>query len=178
VKINFYVLVFEGQIDADGVDNWLNLLEGYFFVHNFLNREKITFVLLKVVPHVKDWWENLCEQKEIEETSLFIVMTTWESFRDDIKEQYYHVGSYDDLYTKWTTLRKEGDQAVPEFTNIFHTLHTRLGIKDSERHLVLKYHGYLHRNIQAEMEFLDIVSLCATYLYVIKIEQKLKQKTW
>jgi hypothetical protein len=86
-------------------------------------------------------------------------MTTWESFRDAIKEQYYLVGSYDDLYTKWTTLRQERDQVVPNFTNIFHTLRTKLGIKDSERHLVLKYHGALHRYIQAEMEFLDISSL-------------------
>jgi hypothetical protein len=82
----------------------LNLLEGYFSVHNFSNRENITFALLKVVPHVKDWWENFCEKKETEEPSLFTVMATWESFRDDIKEQYYPVGSYDDLYTKWTTL--------------------------------------------------------------------------
>jgi hypothetical protein len=110
----------------------LNLLEGYFSIHNFLNREKITFFLLKAITHVKDWWETFCDQKEIEESSLFTVMTTWESFRDVIKEQYYHVDSYDDLYTKWTTLRQERDQAVPDFTNIFHTLHTKLGIKYSE----------------------------------------------
>jgi hypothetical protein len=61
VQINFDIPIFEGQIDTDVVDKWLNLLEGYFFVHNFSNREKITFALLKVVPHVKDWWENFCE---------------------------------------------------------------------------------------------------------------------
>jgi hypothetical protein len=119
----------------------LNLPKGYFSVHNFSNRENITFSLLKVIPHVKYWWETLCEQKEIEKPSLFTVMVTWESFRDVIKEQYYLVRIYDDLYTKWTTLRQERDQAVLEFTNIFHTLCTKLGIKDSEQHLVLKYHG-------------------------------------
>jgi hypothetical protein len=110
----------------------LNLLEGYFSIHKFLNRENITFALLKAVPHVKDWWENFCEQKETEETSLFSVMVDWESFRDAIKEQYYPIRSYDNLYTKWTTLRQERDQAVPDFTNIFHTLRTKLGIKYSE----------------------------------------------
>jgi hypothetical protein len=73
VQINFDIPIFEGQIDADVVDKWLNLLEGYFSVHNFSNREKITFALLKVVPHVKDWWETFCEQKETEEPSLFTV---------------------------------------------------------------------------------------------------------
>jgi hypothetical protein len=155
----------------------LNLLEGYFSVHKFSNRKKITFALLKGICHVKDLWETFCEQKEREETSLFSVTVTWESFRDAIKDQYYPVESYDDLYMKWTTLRQERDQAVPDFTNIFHTLRTRLGIKDSEHHLVLKYHGALHRYIQTKMEFLDISSLRAAYRYVVKIEQKLKQKT-
>jgi hypothetical protein len=124
VQIKLDIPIFEGQIDANVVDKWLNLLEGYFSVHNFLNRENITFALLKVIPHVKDWWETFYEQTKIEEASLFAVMDTWESFRDAIKEQYYLVGSYDDLYTKWTTLRRERDQAVLDFTNIFHTLPT------------------------------------------------------
>jgi hypothetical protein len=75
-------------------------------------------------------------------------------------------------------LRQERDQAVLDFTNIFHTLRTKLGIKYSERHMVLKYRDSLHRYIQTEMEFMDISSLGATYRYAIKIEQKLKQKTW
>jgi hypothetical protein len=163
VQINFDIPIFEGQIDTDVVDKWLNLLEGYFSIHNFLNKENITFALLKVVPHVKYFWETFCEQKEIEETSLFLITTTWESFMDVIKEQYYPVGSYDDLYTIRTTLRQERDQAVLDFTNIFHTLLTKLGIKDSERHLVLKYHGALHRYIQTKMEFFDISSLGVAY---------------
>jgi len=76
VQINFNILIFEGQIDVDAVDKWLNLLEGYFSIHKFSNREKITFALLKAVPHVKDWWETFCERKETEETSLFSVMAT------------------------------------------------------------------------------------------------------
>ena len=89
VQIKFYIPMFEGQIDTNVVENWLNLLEGYFYVHNFSNRENITFALLKVIPRVKDWWETFCEKKEIEEPSLFTVKTTWDSFRDAIKEQYY-----------------------------------------------------------------------------------------
>jgi hypothetical protein len=177
VQINFDIPIIEVQIDAYVVDKWLHLLGGYFFVHKFSDREKITFALLKVVPHVKYWWETFYEQKETEEPLLFRVVDTWESFRDAIKEQYYPVERYDDLYTKWTTLRQERDQAVPEFTNIFHTLRTKLGIKYSERHLVLKYHVALHRYIHTIMEFLDISSLGAAYRYAVKIEQKLKQKT-
>ena len=55
----------------------------------------------------------------------------------------------------------------------------KLGIKDSKRHLVLKYRGALHRYIQTEMDFLDISSLGSAYRYAIKIEQKFKhQNKW
>ena len=95
---------------------------------------------------------------------------------DAVKEQYYPVGNYEEQYMRWNTLWQERGQAVPEFTNTFHTLRTTLGIKDFERHLVLKYSGSLHRYLQTEMDFLDILSLDAAYRYAIKIEQKFKHQ--
>jgi hypothetical protein len=77
---------------------------------------------------------------------------------------------------RWTTLRQERGQAVSDFTNTFHTLHTKMGIKDFERHLVLKYHEALHIYIQTKMDFLYISSLGATYRYVVKIEQKFRHQ--
>jgi hypothetical protein len=103
VKINFDIPIFECEIDANAVEKWQNPLEGYFFVHKFSNREEITFVL-KFILHVKDWWETFCDQKETEEPSLLTIAVTWDSFKDFITEQYYPVRSYDDLYTKWTTV--------------------------------------------------------------------------
>jgi hypothetical protein len=57
VQVNFDIPLFEGQMDEDSLEKWLNLLEGYFSVHNFYDREKITFALLKDLPHVKHWWK-------------------------------------------------------------------------------------------------------------------------
>jgi hypothetical protein len=86
------------------------------------------------------------------------------------------VGRYEDKYIQWTMLRQERDQYVHELTNLFHTLHTKLGINDSEKNLVLKYRSCLHRYIQEEMEFLDISSLGAAHRYAANIEQTFKQK--
>ena len=61
VQVNFEIPIFEGKIDADAVDKWLNMLDGYFSVHEFSSRENIVFTLLKAAPHVKDWWETYCE---------------------------------------------------------------------------------------------------------------------
>ena len=61
VHVNFHIPIFEGQLDTYVIDKWLNLLEGYFFVHDFSTWEKITFSLLKAAPNIKDWWETYCE---------------------------------------------------------------------------------------------------------------------
>jgi hypothetical protein len=132
VQVNFDIPIFEGQIDVDALEKWLNLLEGYFSVHNFSDREKITFALLKALPHVKHWWETYWEKSSTEESGIYGVEPTWDFFVDAVKEQYYPVGNYEDQYMRWTTLRQERGQAVLEFTNTFHTLCTKLGIKDSE----------------------------------------------
>ena len=71
VQVNFDIPIFDGWIDVDVIDRWLNLLEGYLSVHDFFDQEKITFSLLKAAPHVKDWWETYCERKDEEELSLF-----------------------------------------------------------------------------------------------------------
>jgi hypothetical protein len=58
VQVNFDIPIFEVQIDAYALEKWLNLLEGYFSSHNFSNREKITFSLLKSLLDFKHWWKT------------------------------------------------------------------------------------------------------------------------
>jgi hypothetical protein len=96
VQVNFDIPIFEGQIDVDALEKWLNLLEGYFFVHNSSNGEKITFTLLKDFPHVKNWWETYWEKISTEESGIYGAEPTWDFFVDAVKEQYYPIGNYED----------------------------------------------------------------------------------
>jgi hypothetical protein len=176
VQGNFDIPLFEGLIDVDVVDKWFNLLKGYFSVHNFFDKEKITFALLKAIPHVKYWWDTYSEQRVVEECAMFcgdpymgffsgchkiIVLSCWK-LRGPVHQMDH------------PTSRKGPDST--KFHQYFHTMLTKLGIKDSERHLVHKYCSCLHRYIQTEIEFMDIASLGTTYRYAVKIEQKFKKK--
>ena len=38
VQVSFDIPIFEGQIDTNALDKWLNLLEGHFSIHNFFDR--------------------------------------------------------------------------------------------------------------------------------------------
>jgi hypothetical protein len=166
--------VFEGHIDVDDLERWLNMLEGYFSVHNFFDWANITFALLKSVPYVKNWSETYFEENATQESGMFEAKPTWDFFMDMVKDQYYPIVNYDDHYMRWTTLLQERGQTVSCFTNTFHTLLTKSSIKYTEKHTVLKYRGALHRYIQIEMDFLEILSLGASYRYVFKIKKKFK----
>jgi hypothetical protein len=55
VQVNFDIPLFEGQIDVDALEKWLNMIEGYYSIQKNSDNEKITFVLLKSLPHVRSW---------------------------------------------------------------------------------------------------------------------------
>ena len=82
VQVKFDIPLFEGKIDADALDNWLNVLEGYLFVHNFFDREKITFALLKAVSHVQNWWGTYCEKNSSYNAGMFKKNPTWACYKE------------------------------------------------------------------------------------------------
>ena len=96
VHIKFDIPLFEGKIDADALEKWLSLLEGYFSIQKFSDSEKITFALVKSLPHVKDWWDGYCERHVRDESNTFNIEPTWSTFFDFIKEEFYPTGNYDD----------------------------------------------------------------------------------
>jgi hypothetical protein len=71
VQVNFDIPVFEGQIDAEALEKWLTLLEGYFSVHIFFDGEKITFTLLKDLPHVTHWFKTYWEKSSTKEWNIW-----------------------------------------------------------------------------------------------------------
>jgi hypothetical protein len=71
VQVNFDIPLFEGKIYVEALEKWLTLLEGYLSVHNFFNKQKITFTLLKYLPHVKHWWETYWEKSSTEDSGIY-----------------------------------------------------------------------------------------------------------
>jgi hypothetical protein len=76
VQVNFDILVFEIKIDVDALEKWLNVLEGYFSIHYFSDRENITFALVMAILHAKNWWETYCKKNFQKESVMFEVEPT------------------------------------------------------------------------------------------------------
>jgi hypothetical protein len=58
------------------------VLEGYYSIQKKFGNEKITFVFLKSLPHVKAWWEGYRERYTADESTPFGKEPTWEAFVD------------------------------------------------------------------------------------------------
>ena len=80
VQVNFDIPIFEGRIDADALEKWFNLSEGYLCIQKKFDGENITFALLKVLPHVKHWWETYWEKSSTEESGIYWAEPTWDFF--------------------------------------------------------------------------------------------------
>ena len=99
VKISFDIYLFEGKIDAYDLEKWLSLSEDYIYVQKKFESEKITFTLLKSLPHVKYWWDGYYKRHAKDEYGILKEKPTLEYFVDVIKEEFYLVRNYDDQYT-------------------------------------------------------------------------------
>jgi hypothetical protein len=117
---------------VDALEKWLNLLEGYFSVHNFSTGKRSPSHSSRLSP-MSNIGGKLTGRKVPQRNLEYMGLEpTWDFFVDAVKEQYYPVDNYEDQYMRWTTLRQEKSQTMSEFTNTFHTLHTKMGIKDSK----------------------------------------------
>jgi hypothetical protein len=104
VQFNFDIPLFEGQIDADALEKWLNMLEDYYSVQKKSRLKISTSCSLNPFPHVRAWWEGYYERYTMGESTPFRREPTWVAFVDSLKEEFYPVGNYDDQYMRWTTL--------------------------------------------------------------------------
>jgi hypothetical protein len=125
----------------DSLEEWLSSLEGYFSVHNLFDMENIRSHSLRLSP-MSNIGGKLIRSKVPQRCLEYMGPSQ---------------------YMTWTTLWQERGQAVTDFTNTFHTLCTKLGTKDFEPNLVLKYRRAVHKYIQTKRDFLDVSSVSVSY---------------
>ncbi|KAL6289150.1 hypothetical protein ACE6H2_006660 [Prunus campanulata] len=57
VKIDIPVHVYDGEINTEKLDNWIDQLETYYTIYEYNNHESINFATLKLTKHALTWWK-------------------------------------------------------------------------------------------------------------------------
>ena len=91
--------VYDGSIDGEKLDNWIDQLESYFSLYGYDNMQRIAFARLKLASHALIWWNSHLRTRG--SGGL-----TWTAFKVLLKEQFYPVGYDEERWRRWLYLRQ------------------------------------------------------------------------
>ena len=66
LKIDFKVeiLVYDGSINVEKLDDWIERMEMYFTLYGYSSKEKIVFLTLKLSGNALTWWKSYCKKEK------------------------------------------------------------------------------------------------------------------
>ena len=86
--------VYDGSIDGEKLDNWIDQLESYFSLYGYDDMQRIAFARLKLASHALIWWNSHLRTRG--SGGL-----TWTAFKVLLKEQFYPVGYDEERWRRW-----------------------------------------------------------------------------
>ena len=111
LKVDFKVEIpnYDGTVDVEKLDDWIDRLETYFSLGEYSSREKIKASTLKLSKHALTWWKSYKRKVNYSEV-------TWKTFKELLKKQFYPVGFLEQRWSSWYNLRQRYVQSVQEYT--------------------------------------------------------------
>ncbi|GKB94380.1 hypothetical protein Tco_0980517, partial [Tanacetum coccineum] len=72
---------YDGTVDAEKLDSWLDQLETYFTLYGFTSTAKVSFARLKLTSHALAWWNAQLKMTRDEEIM-------WNEFKRLLRQEY------------------------------------------------------------------------------------------
>uniref|UniRef100_A0A6V7QVL6 Retrotransposon gag domain-containing protein n=1 Tax=Ananas comosus var. bracteatus TaxID=296719 RepID=A0A6V7QVL6_ANACO len=144
---------YDGAVDAEKLDAWLDQLEMYFDLYNYSNAEKVTFAKLKLVGYALTWWKATFQTSANEEFTWRYEEERWKC---------------------WHVLRQRHDQIVQDYTIDFRWQALALGISFDDSQVFRKYTAGLQEPINDELCLFGVRDITSTSQTAIAIERKNK----
>ena len=167
LDVKFELPMFNGEVNAEKLDNWIRQLEVYLRIQNMHDdATKIQLASLRRDGAALVWWEA----KTKEEIKKFGKVTlTWPEFLLAIKKQFYPLAHMQKAIMNWQNFRQLKGQSVQDYTQEFRRRALLLGVDLQTQETLLKYIGGLHSYLRHTILMfnptsLDEVCVQATHL--------------
>ncbi|GJU61477.1 putative reverse transcriptase domain-containing protein [Tanacetum coccineum] len=166
VKARIYIPIYDGTVDAEKLDSWIDQLETYFTLYGFSSSDKVIFARLKLTSHALAWWNSQLKTKGED--------VSWKEFTRLLRREFYPMGYSQDRWTQWHNLRQQRGQSVQDYTTKFHRLLVTLGISIDTKDVFAKYVAVLPQQIQTEMQLHTTknISEASSIAMAIKLKNK------
>jgi hypothetical protein len=167
LDIKFELPVYNGEVNAEKLDNWIRQIEVYSRIQKIQDDEtKIQLASLRLDGSALIWWESKT-QEEIKKNGK--ILLSWNDFIIAIKKQFYPLAYKQKATMEWQNFKQAKGQNVQSFTQEFRRRALVLGVDLSSQETLLKYVGALHSYLRHTILMfnptnLDEVCVQATHL--------------
>ena len=106
------IKVFDGRMDAESLETWIQALEVYFSCQAYTDEQRIAFARLKMGRKALIWWESFCRARV---QSRQLLISSWTDFQKELRKNFYPLGYEDELFLKWIHLRQGQGQSLEDY---------------------------------------------------------------
>jgi hypothetical protein len=144
LDVKFILPMFNGDVNPEKLDNWIQLIEVYFCVQYIDEEEvKVQLASLRLEGTTLVWWKSKLRDR----SKCGKLISSWLEFKSAIRKQFYPLGYLHKAMMKWQTLRQSKGQIVQSFTEEFRKKSLALSIPLDSYETLMKCIGTLHSYI-------------------------------
>nr|GEV77433.1 hypothetical protein [Tanacetum cinerariifolium] len=81
VEARIDIPTYDGTIDAEKLDSWIDQLETYFTLYGFSSSDKVVYAWLKLTSHALAWWNSQLKTREDD--------VSWKEFTRLLRQELY-----------------------------------------------------------------------------------------
>jgi hypothetical protein len=163
---------FEGKLQPDEFDDWLQTVERIFEYKEIAEDKKVKIIAVKLKKHAYIWCENLIKKRAREGKSK---IKTWEKMRRELTIKFLPSHYYQDNFIQLQNLRQK-NLSVEEHTREFEKLMMKCDIHEREEQTIAHYLGGLNVDIARQVQLQQYWSLDDVIRLSMRVEKHFPKK--
>jgi hypothetical protein len=152
VREKMEIPVYEGNLDAEDLLDWIRALDTYFDYEDIEEDKKVKHAVTRLKGHAALWWDELQADRHCKGKQK---IKSWDRMIAKMKEKFIPRDYQITLFRRMQNLRQKL-MTVKEYTEEFYRLNIRAGHRERDDENVSRYMNGLRYNIQDEMSMVTI----------------------
>jgi hypothetical protein len=171
-KAKMDIPVYEGNLDAEELLDWIRALDTYFDYEDIEEDKKVRHAVTRLKGHATLWWDELQADRRSKGKQK---IKSWDRMIAKMKAKFIPRDYQITLFRRMQNLRQKL-MTVKEYTEEFYQLNIRAGHRESDDEKVSRYLNGLRYDIQDELSMVTIRTVEDAYQMALKAEEKLSRK--
>jgi hypothetical protein len=168
LDLKFELHMYNGEVNAEKLDNWVRQVEVYCSVHQFNGEAtKIKSTSLRLANTTLIWWQSKFQHGTQQIGNVF---PSWQDFIFALRKQFYPLGYKEKALIEWKSFKLKKEQSVQEYTDEFRNMDLMLNIPLHTQETLMKYIGGLPPHICNNVFMFGPTNLDEVYVQATYIE--------